>query len=79
MHRRRVFGVLSALGLLAACAGGGSGSRPVRPVVSMADEVGTVNRQLIVGTWQCRELNPYPGRPAQTTTATYHADGTFTS
>ena len=77
MHRRRVFGVLSALGLVAACAGGGSG--PVRPVVSMADEVGTVDRRLIVGTWQCRELNPYPGRPAQTTMATYNADGTFTS
>jgi hypothetical protein len=64
--------------LLAACATGG-GDTPRRPATSVADEVGEVDRAAVVGTWECRELNPYPEVPQVATTTTYRADGTFTS
>ena len=64
--------------LLAACATGG-GETPRRPATSVADEVGDVDRAAVVGTWECRELNPYPEVPQVATTTTYRADGTFTS
>jgi hypothetical protein len=69
------FVVAGAL-LLAGCATGG-GEAPRRPAVSVADQVGTVDRSLLVGTWQCRDLNPYSGAPQQTVTQTFGADGTF--
>ncbi len=67
-----------AAGLVAAgCAGGtGSGSAPTRSAVSVADEVGAIDRSLLVGRWACRELNPYPGRPPLTSTMELSADGT---
>lgn len=72
----RPYASLAAVGVLAACVGGGSA--PGRPAVSLADEVGAIDRDLVVGTWQCRELNPYPERPLQAITTTYEADGRFT-
>ena len=63
---------------LAGCATSG-GDTPRRPATSVADEVGEVDRAAVVGTWQCRELNPYPEVPLVATTTTYRADGTFTS
>jgi hypothetical protein len=66
-----------AVVLLAACAAGGGGEAPQRPAVSVADQVGAVDRSLVVGTWQCRDLNPYPGAPEQVVTETFGADGSF--
>ncbi len=34
---------------------------------------------LLLGTWRCRDLNPYPGQAAQVITTTYDPDGTFLS
>lgn len=62
---------------LAACATGGSdGSSPKRPVIKVADQVGPIDRQLVIGTWTCRELNPFPNMPSTLQTVTYQADGT---
>lgn len=76
MPQPRACLVLTLTTLLTACATGGDGA-PQRPAVAIADEAGVVDSRLVVGTWTCRELNPYPGQPAQTTTTTYNADGTF--
>jgi hypothetical protein len=69
-------GLLGAILLLTGCAVGG-GDTPKRPAVAVADEVGVVEQSRIVGTWRCRELNPYPELPRQTITSTYNADGTY--
>jgi hypothetical protein len=68
--------LVAALALLAACTAGG-GEAPRRPAVSMADQVAAVDRELVVGTWRCRDLNPYPGAPEQVVTETFAADGSF--
>ena len=65
-----------AAGLLAACAGVG-GPPPKRPPVQVTDQVQQVDRSAVVGTWTCRELNPYAEVPAQNSTVTYDADGSF--
>jgi hypothetical protein len=54
--------LLAGVLLLAGCATGG-GETPRRPTTSVADDVGAVDRAAVVGTWQCRELNPYPEVP----------------
>ena len=36
-----------------------------------------VDRAMVVGTWECRELNPYPQVPKQTAKLTYAKDGTL--
>ena len=64
--------------ILTGCAMGG-GDTPRRPVVSVTDEVQAIDREALVGTWECRELNSYPEIPQVTTRTTYRADGTFTS
>jgi hypothetical protein len=61
---------------VAGCAMGGGGSEARRPPVSVADEVTTVRRDMLVGTWSCRELNPYPELPKATRTVTFGEDGT---
>ena len=33
----------------------------------------------LVGTWTCRDLNPYPDQPEQTVVTTYEAGGAFVS
>lgn len=68
---------LSGFLLLAACATDGGG-RPRRPPVEMPAPLATVDPALVTGTWQCRDLNPYPGQPEQTVASTYDADGSFT-
>jgi hypothetical protein len=61
---------------LAACATGGSdSSSPKRPVVKVVDQVGPIDRQMVIGTWTCRELNPFPNMPRTVQTVTYQADG----
>ena len=52
---------------------------PRRAAVAVTDEVGAIDRARILGSWQCRELNPYPGAPRLVTTVTYAPDGSFTS
>ncbi|MEK0082608.1 hypothetical protein [Benzoatithermus flavus] len=68
---------LSGFLLLAACTTDG-GDGPRRPPVEMPAPLAVVDPALVVGTWQCRDLNPYPGQPEQTVTSTYDADGSFT-
>jgi hypothetical protein len=70
-------GILVAL-LVAGCTTGGS-DPPRRPVVAVADEVTSLDGRQIVGTWQCRELNPLPEIPQQIIVTTYADDGTFRS
>lgn len=76
---RTILAVMGVLGL-AGCAGldGGSSSPPPRPTVSVPDEVQSIDRSKLVGTWTCRELNPMQGAPVLTSVNTYNADGTFT-
>ena len=38
---------------------------------------GAVDRERIVGTWQCRDLNPYPDQIDQLVRETYDADGSY--
>ena len=51
--------------------------RRSRPVVDVQDHVGAVDRERIVGTWQCRDLNPYPDQIDQLVRETYAADGSY--
>jgi len=74
--------VLSSLVLVAACDAGGLdpfGAPAQRPDVSVAKEVTMVSATELVGTWSCRELNPYPDQPEITSTITINADGTMSS
>jgi hypothetical protein len=50
-----------------------------RPQVTIAKEVTTVSSAELVGSWACRELDPYPEQPAVTTTIELSADGTMAS
>ena len=68
----------AASSVLAGCAGLG-GDPPKRPPVTVTDEVQQVDTSKIVGTWTCRELNPYPEVPRQVSTITYAKDGAFTA
>jgi hypothetical protein len=68
--------LLGATAALAACAGI-AGPPPKRPPVEVADQVQRVDRGAVIGTWNCRELNPYAEVPAQVSTVTYAADGGF--
>ena len=70
--------LLGATATLAACAGVG-GPPPKRPPVQVGDRVQQVDRAAVVGIWSCRELNPYAEVPAQNSTVTYAADGSFIS
>lgn len=72
-------GLVGVAALLAGCAMGGGGSEAKRPAVSVADEVGAVQRAMLVGTWRCHELNPYPELPKATRLVTFAEDGTVTT
>ena len=58
---------------------GSLGTSESRPQVTVAKEVTTVSSAELVGSWACRELNPYPEQPAVTTTIALAADGTMSS
>ncbi len=77
MGNRRLVLALPCL-LLAACATGGS-DVPKRPPVNVADTVSSVDKALLVGTWQCHELNPVPGVPETKQEIAFKADGTLVS
>lgn len=64
--------------LLAGCTAVG-GDTPKRPSLTVADEVQQIDPEQLIGTWTCRELNPYPEVPQQVSTITYAQGGTFTS
>jgi hypothetical protein len=64
--------------LSAACTSGLDTEAPRRPPVESPAPLAAIDRALLAGTWQCRDLNPYPGQPEQIVTSTYDADGSFT-
>lgn len=73
---------LVALGLLAGCDTAGFdplGTSASRPAVSVTKEVNMASPEELVGSWTCRELNPYPDQPAVSTTLILDADGTVRS
>jgi hypothetical protein len=63
--------------VLVGCAADGGDAPPARPSVNVQDQVGAVDRERIVGAWQCRDLNPYPGQVDQIVNETYAADGAY--
>jgi hypothetical protein len=71
---RRVGAALLCLSL-GACAT--TGGLPPRPTVPLPAPPSTVDVRLLVGSWHCQDLNPYPDQPRQTVVATYAADGGF--
>jgi hypothetical protein len=74
--KRLLAAALIAILPVAACATGNSnGPSPKRPVVKVADQVGPVDRQMVIGTWACHELNPFPNMPRTVQIVTYQADG----
>jgi hypothetical protein len=75
---RSVLVAFAASSVLAGCTGMG-GDPPKRPPVTVADQVQQVDASKIVGTWTCRELNPYPDVPRQVSTITYAKEGAFTA
>ena len=52
---------------------------PERPEVVAPTGGGPVEASLLIGNWQCRDLNPLPGQPPQTVATRYADDGSFRS
>jgi hypothetical protein len=72
--------LIASLALLAACDVGDFdtfGASQSRPQVTIPKEVTTVSSAELVGSWACRELDPYPDQPAVTTTLVLAADRTL--
>lgn len=55
------------------------GPGPSRPPVTVAKEVTMVSADELVGSWTCRELNPYPDQPLTTTTIVLGDDARVSS
>ena len=73
---------IAALPLLAACDVGdltAFDTSPSRPQIDVPKEVTTVSTAELVGSWSCRELNPYPDMPAAVVAMTFDADGSMTA
>ena len=62
---------------LAGCAT--NGDLPPRPAVAVPEPAASIDPAQLVGTWTCRDLNPYPDQPEQTVVTTYEAGGAFVS
>ncbi|MCB1994216.1 MAG: hypothetical protein KDG49_22405 [Geminicoccaceae bacterium] len=80
-HVASALALVLAAGLLAACDPGDLNplaSEP-RPPVSVTKEVTMVSAAELVGSWTCRELNPYPDQPPIETQLDIRDDGTLTS
>ncbi|MEZ5862283.1 MAG: hypothetical protein R3D28_25500 [Geminicoccaceae bacterium] len=80
-HPASALVLVLAAGLLAACDPGDLNplaSEP-RPSVTVAKEVTMVSTAELVGSWTCRELNPYPDQPPIETQLEIRKDGTLTS
>jgi hypothetical protein len=65
---------MACLLLLAACE-----PQSDRPALSSLPAAAAPEPSLLIGTWRCRDLNPYPGQPRQVITTSYDADGSFVS
>ena len=50
-----------------------------RPEITTPTGAGPVETALLIGDWQCRDLNPLPGQPPQTIATRYADDGSFRS
>jgi hypothetical protein len=50
-----------------------------RPEIATPAGGGPVEAALLIGDWQCRDLNPLPGQPPQTVATRYADDGSFRS
>ena len=73
---------LASLTLLAACDMGDLadfGSSPSRPQIDVPKEVTTVSSAEVVGSWSCRELDPYPDMPDVAINMSFAADGTMSA
>lgn len=73
---------IASLMLLAACDVADLdtfGSSPSRPQIDIPKEVTTVSSAEVVGTWSCRELDPYPDMPNVTIAMAFAADGTMSA
>jgi hypothetical protein len=73
---------IASLTLLAACDVAdldAFGSSPSRPQIDIPKEVTTVSSAEVVGSWSCRELDPYPDMPDVTIAMTFAADGTMSA
>ena len=71
---------IASLTLLAACDVGdftAFDTSPSRPQIDIPKEVTTVSRDEVIGSWSCRELNPYPDVPDVTIAMTFAADGSM--
>ncbi len=71
---------IASLTLLAACDVGdfdAFGSSPSRPQVDIPKEVSTVSADEVVGSWSCRELDPYPDMPDVAIDMTFDADSSM--
>jgi|GEM_PF-2005420 len=78
--RRAATTAIASLILLAACDSGDFAAldtSPSRPQIDVPKEVTTVSRDEIVGSWTCRELDPYPDTPEVTIAMSFAADGTM--
>lgn len=73
---------IASLTLLAACDTGdftAFDTSPSRPQIDIPKEVTTVSTAEVVGSWSCRELNPYPDMPEVTIAMAFAANGTMTA
>src|SRR5688572_27253040 len=68
----------AAIRLLGGCTSV-SDPAPKRPTMSVADQVGSIDRELVLGSWNHREPNPYPEMPEHSTRMTFDADGSLAS
>ena len=71
---------IASITLLAACDVGdltAFDTSPSRPQIDIPKEVTTVSTAEVVGSWSCRELNPYPDTPDVTIAMTFNADGSM--
>ena len=76
------FAAIASLPLLAGCDMGGFAAfdtGPSRPQIDVPKEVTTVSAAELVGSWSCRELDPYPDMPGVTMAMTLNADGSMTA
>ncbi len=80
MRHRFLAAIAAGTLILAGCASTGGGSppsAPARPAAAVPDQVGAVDRTLLIGNWSCHELNPVPGRPTATEVqVSFNPDGT---
>jgi hypothetical protein len=73
-RRWRQASIAWLLVLLAACEPASD-----RPALSSLPVAANIDAELLVGSWRCRDLNPYPGQAVQVIATTYDRDGSYVS